>query len=71
MACCVCISLRIYFFHETAQERLCSSSILVIGIGGLGSSVALYLAGAGVGKLGLVDKDSVSLDNLHRQVIHR
>ena len=53
------------------QSRLLSSSVLVIGAGGLGSPVALYLAAAGVGHIGLVDMDQVDLSNLQRQVIHR
>jgi molybdopterin/thiamine biosynthesis adenylyltransferase/rhodanese-related sulfurtransferase len=52
------------------QRRLKASSVLVIGTGGLGSPVALYLAAAGVGRLGLVDCDRVETVNLHRQVIH-
>lgn len=44
--------------------------MLMIGTGGLGSPAALYLAGAGVGTLGLVDADTVDESNLHRQVIH-
>jgi molybdopterin/thiamine biosynthesis adenylyltransferase/rhodanese-related sulfurtransferase len=52
------------------QERLKASSILLIGAGGLGSPLAMYLAAAGVGKLGLVDFDVVDHSNLHRQVIH-
>lgn len=52
------------------QLRLKSSSILIVGLGGLGSPAALYLAAAGVGKLGLVDDDSVDVSNLHRQVLY-
>jgi sulfur-carrier protein adenylyltransferase/sulfurtransferase len=52
------------------QEKLKSASILLIGAGGLGSPLAMYLAAAGVGKLGLVDFDVVDHSNLHRQVIH-
>jgi sulfur-carrier protein adenylyltransferase/sulfurtransferase len=52
------------------QRRLKSSSILIIGTGGLGSPTALYLAAAGVGKIGLVDYDVVDWTNLQRQVIH-
>ncbi|MBC8514250.1 molybdopterin-synthase adenylyltransferase MoeB [bacterium] len=51
------------------QERLAESSALVVGVGGLGSPVALYLAAAGVGRIGLVDFDTVSLSNLQRQVL--
>jgi len=52
------------------QEKLKSSSVLIIGTGGLGSPVSLYLAAAGVGKIGLVDYDRVETSNLQRQVIH-
>jgi adenylyltransferase/sulfurtransferase len=52
------------------QRKLKSSSALIIGTGGLGSPVALYLAAAGVGRLGLVDYDIVDSSNLQRQVIH-
>lgn len=55
----------------SGQERLLSASALIIGMGGLGSPVALYLAAAGVGRLVLVDDDSVDLSNLQRQIIHR
>jgi sulfur-carrier protein adenylyltransferase/sulfurtransferase len=52
------------------QRRLKSSSVLVVGTGGLGSPVSLYLAAAGVGTIGLVDYDVVDYSNLQRQVIH-
>jgi adenylyltransferase/sulfurtransferase len=52
------------------QERLLASKVLIIGAGGLGSPVALYLAAAGVGTIGLVDGDAVDLSNLQRQIIH-
>ena len=52
------------------QKKLKRSSVLVVGSGGLGSPVALYLAAAGVGHIGLVDYDVVSYSNLQRQVIH-
>jgi adenylyltransferase/sulfurtransferase len=52
------------------QRKLKASSVLVIGTGGLGSPVALYLAAAGIGRIGLVDFDVVDYSNLQRQVIH-
>ena len=52
------------------QERLLASHALVIGAGGLGSPAALYLASAGIGKLTLVDDDSVDFTNLQRQILH-
>ena len=52
------------------QKRLKASSVLLIGAGGLGSPMALYLAAAGVGRIGMVDFDVVDESNLHRQVLH-
>lgn len=52
------------------QKRLLAASVLIIGAGGLGSPVALYLAAAGVGRIGLADGDVVDLSNLQRQIIH-
>src|SRR5437016_12521172 len=52
------------------QEKLKAARVLCIGTGGLGSPLALYLAAAGVGTLGLVDFDVVDFSNLQRQVIH-
>ena len=57
-------------FGEAGQAALRAASVLVVGAGGLGSPVALYLAAAGVGTLGLVDFDRVDLTNLHRQVLY-
>ncbi len=59
--------------HEVGgqgQQKLKDAKVLVIGAGGLGSPVLMYLAAAGVGTLGIIDDDIVSLDNLQRQVIH-
>ena len=52
------------------QAKLCTAKVLVVGAGGLGSPVILYLAAAGVGTIGIVDFDTVSLSNLQRQVAH-
>ena len=52
------------------QEKICNSKILCIGTGGLGSPVSLYLAAAGIGKLGLIDFDVVDKSNLQRQIAH-
>ena len=58
-------------FGEAAQQKLLASSVLLIGAGGLGSPLALYLAAAGVGRIGIMDFDVVDVSNLQRQVIHR
>lgn len=56
---------------EAGQRRLLGASVLVVGAGGLGSPVLLYLAGAGVGRIGIIDGDTVMVHNLHRQVLFK
>ena len=51
------------------QKKLLKSSVLIVGAGGLGSPIAIYLAAIGIGKIGIVDKDKVEISNLSRQVI--
>ena len=52
------------------QKKICSTSVVCIGAGGLGSPIAMYLAAAGIGKIGVVDFDTVEFSNLQRQIIH-
>src|SRR5712664_2859238 len=54
----------------SGQKKICSTSVLCIGAGGLGSPIAMYLAAAGIGKLGILDFDTVDFSNLQRQIIH-
>ena len=51
------------------QKKLLKSSVLIVGVGGLGSPISLYLTSIGVGKIGIIDKDKVELSNLNRQII--
>ena len=51
------------------QKKISKSSVLIIGAGGLGSPIAIYLAALGIGKIGIIDKDSVETSNLSRQII--
>jgi len=51
------------------QKKLLKSSVLIVGAGGLGSPIAIYLAAAGLGKIGIIDKDKVEISNLGRQII--
>lgn len=55
---------------EQGQKKLQDSSVLIVGLGGLGSPVSLYLTGAGIGRIGLADPDTVSESNLQRQVLY-
>jgi len=55
---------------ESGQEKLLSSSVLIVGAGGLGSPVAFYLAAAGIGTIGIMDDDRVECSNLQRQILH-
>src|SRR5208283_5055222 len=55
---------------EEGQLKLLRSRVLLVGAGGLGSPIALYLAAGGIGTLGIVDFDRVGLSNIHRQVLY-
>ncbi|PID98550.1 MAG: molybdopterin biosynthesis protein MoeB, partial [Actinomycetales bacterium] len=57
-------------FGYPKQQALRDAHVSVVGAGGLGSPVLLYLAGAGIGHLNIIDDDQVALVNLHRQIIH-
>lgn len=55
---------------KAGQGKLASTKVLIIGAGGLGSPVALYLAAAGIGKIGIVDEDKIEIHNLQRQILY-
>ncbi|ADI73877.1 UBA/THIF-type NAD/FAD binding protein [Methanohalobium evestigatum Z-7303] len=63
-------SRQIMMFGEEGQEKLKNSSVTITGSGGLGSPIAIYLAAAGVGKIRIIDHDTVALSNLNRQILH-
>ncbi|PJF16463.1 Adenylyltransferase and sulfurtransferase MOCS3 [Paramicrosporidium saccamoebae] len=65
-----CRQLILPGFGIQGQERIRKASVLIVGAGGLGCPVGLYLAAAGIGRLGIVDYDTVEVSNLHRQVAH-
>lgn len=62
--------IQIYGFGEAGQEKLKQAKIIIAGIGGLGSSAAMYLTAAGVGTIRIIDHDIVETNNLNRQVLH-
>ncbi len=62
--------IKLREFGEKGQRALCEARVLVIGAGGLGSPILMYLAAAGVGTLGIVDGDEVDVSNLQRQIVH-
>ena len=57
-------------FSESAQQLLQQAKVLIVGAGGLGCPVAQYLTAAGIGTLGIADYDTVSISNLHRQILY-
>jgi len=57
-------------FGEAAQQKLAAARVLVIGAGGLGCPALQYLSAIGVGHIGIVDEDVVSISNLHRQILY-
>lgn len=63
-------NIKIPFVGTEGQKKLKNASVLIVGVGGLGSASAFYLAAAGIGRLGLVDNDVVESSNLNRQILH-
>jgi adenylyltransferase/sulfurtransferase len=61
---------QIRLLGEDGQEKLKRAKVFIAGAGGLGSPISIYLAAAGIGKINLVDKDTVALSNLNRQILH-
>lgn len=57
-------------FGQEGQQKLSDAKVLIVGLGGLGSPVSMYLASAGIGQLGLIDADVVDVTNLQRQIVH-
>lgn len=64
-------NIAVDVIRESGQEKLLGARVLVVGAGGLGSPICLYLAAAGIGTLGIADQDHVSLGNLQRQILYR
>lgn len=62
--------MRLQAFGDEAQQKLAAAKVLVVGAGGLGVPVLQYLAGIGIGHIGIIDDDVVGLSNLHRQVLY-
>ncbi|MBO5710233.1 MAG: ThiF family adenylyltransferase, partial [Rikenellaceae bacterium] len=65
-----CRSMICDGFSQAEQAKLLAASVLVVGAGGLGSAVLSYLVAAGVGRIGIVEFDNVSLSNLQRQILY-
>ena len=55
---------------EEGQRKIRAAKVLLVGVGGLGSPIATYLTGAGIGRIGIIDDDVVDITNLHRQVLY-